>query len=69
MTRKDYKLIAETIAIAYKAHHSWHSDPAERQDAIRGLAIALAVNLQDENPRFDIRKFYEACGIKKSVTA
>jgi len=70
MTRKDYELIAETIAIAYKANaHSWHADPTERQDAVRGLAIALAVNFQDENPRFDIRKFYKACGIITPVTA
>lgn len=69
MTRKDYELIAETIAIAYKANrHSWHADPTERQDAVRGLAIALAVNFQDENPRFDILKFYKACGITNSVT-
>lgn len=66
MTRKDYQAIAKTIAIAFKANsHSWHSDITERQEAIRGLAIALAVDFQDENPRFDIMKFYEACGIKK----
>jgi len=53
MTRKDYQLLAETIATAW-----WYS--TEYQDS---FVTALADRLEDENPRFDRARFRKACGV------
>jgi|APGre2960657373_1045057.scaffolds.fasta_scaffold343911_2 hypothetical protein len=50
MTRKDYVLIAEALRIAAELG----IDPR------RKIAAALA----DDNPRFDVARFLEACGLR-----
>lgn len=53
MTRKDYELLAETIATAW-----WYS--YDYQDS---FVTALADKLESENPRFDRARFRKACGL------
>jgi hypothetical protein len=53
MTRKDYELLAETIATAW-----WHNS-----DYKSHFASALADKLENENPRFDRHRFLVACGV------
>ena len=36
-----------------------------RVNTIRSIARLLSLNLQYDNPKFDARKFYLACGIKE----
>lgn len=54
MTRKDYKLIAEVIAV------SWFGNAELKAD----LANNLADKLEQDNPRFDRSRFLIACGVK-----
>lgn len=51
MTRKDYKLIAETFA-------RFSND----DNSIAQVALALALALDKANTNFDYDKFVEACG-------
>lgn len=59
MTRKDYELIAETIATA------WHGSAELKAD----LVNRFADRLEDENPRFNREIFFRACGINPQFTA
>ncbi len=54
MTRKDYKLIAEVIAV------SWFGSA----DLKLSFASNLADELAQDNPRFDTARFLTACGVK-----
>ena len=54
MTRKDYVLIADTIATA------WHASADSKAD----LAYKFADVLEEDNPRFDRARFLVACGVK-----
>jgi hypothetical protein len=54
MTRKDYKLIAEVIAV------SWFGSAELKADLVNNLADKLA----EDNPRFDATRFLTACGVK-----
>ena len=56
MTKKDYKLIALSIATV-KASSEVHNHPM-----IKWVAEELADNLAQDNPRFDKNKFLAACG-------
>lgn len=51
MTRKDFKLIAETIARFRKVSGLWADECAEW----------FAESLSQTNPRFDKAKFLKAC--------
>ena len=53
MTKKDYELIADVLAVAY-----WHSN-----DQKNHIAHDLADALQAENPRFNREIFLKACGV------
>ena len=59
MTRKDYKAMAAAIEITWntgKPIDDWHTQThAEMVDAIARV-------LKRGNPRFDRRKFLDACG-------
>ena len=54
MTRKDYKLIAEVIAV------SWFSSAELKLDLVNNLADKL----EQDNPRFNRSRFLTACGVK-----
>jgi hypothetical protein len=53
MTRKDYKLIAEVIAV------SWFGSAELKADLVNNLADEFAL----DNPRFDKARFLKACGV------
>jgi hypothetical protein len=53
MTRKDYKLIAEVIAV------SWFGSAELRADLVNNLADKL----EQDNPRFNRSRFLTACGV------
>ena len=53
MTRKDYVLIADVLAVAW-----WASN-----DQRRHIAHDLADALGADNPRFDRDRFLVACGV------
>ena len=54
MTRKDYVMIAETLATAW-----WDSEYVKA-----GVVHTLADTLEADNPRFDRARFLDACGVK-----
>ena len=56
MTRKDYELIARAIRAARTNTNSF-----EGLVGIRRVMEELRAELQATNPRFDGRKFIEAC--------
>jgi hypothetical protein len=53
MTRKDYKLIAEVIAV------SWFGSAELKADLVDNLANKL----EQDNPRFNRKMFVSACGV------
>jgi hypothetical protein len=57
MTRKDYQLIARAIKDTRDNYY------AENM-AIAHVVGVLASRLKEDNPRFDVYKFVEACGIE-----
>jgi hypothetical protein len=71
MTRKDYVLIADTIAqfsrdIAIDGDSEYLTDRARairdgERDALVTLAHRLADRLREDNYRFDQRRFMDAC--------
>lgn len=63
MTRKDYVLIAEAIkgAVNYEAEFNNNEAGA---DALKKFSITLASLLLADNPRFDVNRFFDACGVK-----
>jgi hypothetical protein len=75
MTRKDYVLIADTIAqfsrdIAIDGDSEYLTDRARairdsERDALVTLAHRLADRLREDNYRFDQRRFMDACGLDK----
>lgn len=58
MTRKDYELIARAIRRSADADRS-----TLRLAAIETVAVLLAVDLAEGNPRFDRARFLAACGV------
>ncbi len=79
MTRKDYQLIAETIAqfsrdIAIDGDSEYLTDRARairdgERDALVTLAHRLAYELQLDNSRFDRKRFIEACQLDAELVA
>ena len=73
MTRKDYVMIAETIRetlndIARDAASDLLTDNGRthingERAGVRHLALRLGVQLQQDNPRFEMGTFLKACGI------
>lgn len=63
MTKKDYELIADSLK------NSWLSSvkfPTEdNQEFYQRVVIRLGHNLEAENPRFNEKKFFKACGFKE----
>jgi len=71
MTRKDYVIIADTIAgfardIAIDSDSEYLTDRARairsgERDALVTIAHRLAEQLRQDNPRFDRQRFIQAC--------
>ena len=57
MTRKDFQLIADVLSAVLKAKEN---NPANRV-VVEELAVAFASELAKTNPRFDAKRFVEAC--------
>ena len=63
MTRQDYERIADAMKRAY-----WQTDSGDSLTGQRTYAAYvqnLAVEFRKDNPRFDVNKFYDACGINR----
>lgn len=62
MTRKDYVLIADTIANLREQQRD--AGPFTNNPSLAEVAEELAHALQGDNPRFDRARFLDACGVK-----
>lgn len=62
MTKKDYELIATVFAGCKPVDGTVNS--ASRMQTWDTAVTNMAWALKDKNPRFDFRKFVNACGIK-----
>ncbi len=60
MTRKDYVLIAETLADLMADFNNGGDDTV----SLTLVAVELAETLAKDNPRFDRDRFLTACGVK-----
>jgi len=63
MTKKDYKIIAETIKKHYEQNITYYSD-YEANIKLSKLIIELCVALRNDNINFDTSKFQIACGFE-----
>lgn len=63
MTRKDYELIAKEIWRAGYVKDNNKVRQQAKESMRRLIAIGLAVELEEDNPRFDQNKFLKACGL------
>lgn len=64
MTKKDYIAIAKCIADARaNPEHFYVSAEPQYTRGVNSAAVALAVALKADNPRFDRERFLRACGI------
>ena len=64
MTRKDYRMIANTIKpIVEGVLAIGHQDHYRELAPLRELVNTLSDRLQEDNPRFNRIKFWEACGL------
>ncbi len=63
MTKKDYILLAATIHSAYKALMYATVNAGETKRSIEVVIDQLGVALYNDNNRFDIDRFTEACNI------
>jgi hypothetical protein len=60
MTRKDYVMIAETLADLMADFNNGGDDTV----SLTLVAVELAETLAKDNPRFDRDRFLTACGVK-----
>lgn len=57
MTRKDFQLVADVIKS--------HAKNAEDSSVINAIALDFSVRFQKVNPRFDTKRFLDACGLER----
>lgn len=62
MTKKDYELIARALAYTKPSKIARPNGYEDRLYTWNGVIEVLARDLEFENDRFDINKFYQACG-------
>lgn len=66
MSKKDFVLIANAIKNQVDVYAGENDNIAINvRYGIERVAKSLANDLQASNPRFDYRRFLEACGIKE----
>lgn len=65
MSKKDYEAVAK--AVRSSRAHQW----GDTVNAVDDVAVRLSVAFKADNPRFDVDRFLEACGVsnprKRSV--
>jgi hypothetical protein len=61
MTRKDYELLAEAIRLT-RNKADFQGFTVE-ESTLSAVANSMAQLLEYENPRFDRKRFLEACGV------
>lgn len=66
MTKKDYVLIAKTLAIYNRATSSFNYK-VNGYALMSEVSMSLAEALKKDNERFDIDKFLQACEIGNSL--
>ena len=59
MTRKDYVLIASTIQHQF----SYYEESTPEVKALKELALRMAYDFRQDNPRFEYARFLDACGV------
>lgn len=64
MSKKDYVLIAGAIWKCSAIVKDNNIQTTNASEMIRAIAGQLAIDLKQDNPRFDQHKFYEACGLE-----
>jgi hypothetical protein len=65
MTRKDYELIAQAFSNTIN-HCKWEEedvDDFKSSFVLNDVILGLEVKFLADNPRFDRKRFREACGI------
>lgn len=65
MTRKDYNAIAKAIADVMN-HKEFSADTQHNmliKQGIQTAMVAVATVLHQDNPNFDAKRFYKACGM------
>lgn len=63
MTKKDYELIAQ----AFRAVTDVLDVSDDEYRGVREVAVAIALRLADNNPRFDRARFLAACGVEEEA--
>jgi len=63
VTKKDFKAIAEIVAILHPAGCKTGLFNKGENFALKSIAVKLADYFITQNPRFDRQKFLNACGI------
>jgi hypothetical protein len=63
MTRKDYQLIADVFKRHLQTTDMDVFKTETVEESVRRLIISMALDLQEENSRFDLKIFYKACGL------
>lgn len=66
MSRKDYTLIAETFNARLQASGGLSLNHEQKQ-AVEMVAMDLAFNFKQDNPRFSFEKFANAVNKRKEV--
>jgi len=64
MTRKDYIKIAEAIKMTLDQYEGTKGHTAE--ELIESIAGRMAAVCAAENPQFDPKRFFTACGLYKN---
>ncbi|MCK9370898.1 hypothetical protein M0R04_13390 [Candidatus Dojkabacteria bacterium] len=67
MTKKDYVLIAENIKICLGRAQRTSQNYWEIYQSFKELVSNMGTDFENDNPKFDIEKFYKACGIVEAV--
>lgn len=64
MTRKDYEMIASSVATAMRQWSGLTPERGDIENALSDLAHDLAGELKAANPNFQTHRFLKACGVK-----
>ena len=57
MTRKHFEAIANILSL--------HAARPDSRKLINGLALDLSIAFKEHNPRFDVVRFLNACGLEQ----
>lgn len=63
LMEKDFKVIAEIIKVEYTAFDGTGENDYEGKHATNSIAGRLADYFAGQNPRFDRKRFLDACGL------